>query len=184
MRILVLVANGSEDSELVNTISLLKRAGIDNYLLSVDDSLNLTLSHSLKIVADEMLKNKKVSQLLDFDAIFLPGGKRGTDTFKKSEKVLDLLRAYSDRSKPIFAICAAPSVLGKAGIMDGINFTCYDSFEKEVPNGIYHKEVGAIKDKNFITAKSAAYSFDLAYLIINYLKGEEEVLKVKKSILL
>ena len=184
MKILALVAHGSEDSELVNTISLLKRGGIDSFLLSVENTVNITLSHSLKIVADETLNNMTKNGLLDFDAIFLPGGKRGTDTFKSNAKVLELVKEYNLRGKPVLAICAAPSVLAKAGIMEKINFTCYDGFEEEIKMGIYHKELGVVKDKNIITSKSAAYSFDFAFEIIKYLKGEETEERVKHSILL
>ena len=184
MKILALVAHGSEDSELVNTLSLLKRARIDSFLLSVEPTIYITLSHSLKIVADSTLEKETMKGLLDYDAIFLPGGKRGTDTFKSNEKVLELIRSYNLRGKPVLAICAAPSVLAKAGIMEGVNFTCYDGFEEEIKMGIYHKELGSVKDKNIITAKSAAYSFEFAFNIIRYLKRESEEERVKKSILL
>lgn len=183
MKILAFIANGTEDSELVNTISLLKRAKIDNYLVSVED-MEVMCSHGLKVKADAKLSDLSLKALRDYDGIFIPGGSRGVNAFKNTESLLELIRMYALRAKPIMAICAGPQVLAKAGIMEGVNFTCYDTCEDEITMGIYHKEKGAIRDKNIITSRSAAYSFDFAFEIIEYLKGKEAVELVKKQILL
>lgn len=183
MKILAFMANGTEDSELIGTLSLIKRAKIDRYLISVEDDLTLKGSHSNTILCDALLKDLSMHELLNYDAIFIPGGKRGVDTMKKNKDLLKLISEYNKRGKPLFSICAGPTVLEKAGVMDGINFTCYDGFEEEIKEGIYHK-TGVVKDKNIITARSVAYVTPFGLEIIKYLVSEEESLRVKKTILI
>ncbi len=183
MKILAFMANGTEDSELIGTLSLIKRAGVERYLISVEDTLTLKGSHGNTIVCDNMLKDLSIKELLNYDAIFIPGGKRGVDTMKSNKDLLKLISEYNKRGKPLFSICAGPAVLNKAGVMDGINFTCYDGFEDEIKKGIYHKE-GVVKDKNIITSRSVAYVTPFGLEIIKYLISEEESLRVKKTILI
>ena len=182
MRILTFIANGTEDSELVTTLDLLKRAGIDYYLVSLDE-IEVTLSHGIRIKADSLLKDLSIKSMLNYDGIFLPGGSRGTNTFKNSEQLAQILIEYDLRAKPIMAICAAPTVLGKVGILEGKKYTCYDGCEEEIEGGRYMKNIGAIRDQNIITAKSVYYTINFALKIIEYLKGNESVELVEKQIL-
>ena len=97
MKLLVFVANGTEDSELVTTISLLKRANIDSYLISTEDSLVITGSHSTRITCDELLSNLNLRKMMDYDGLFFPGGKRGVNTVKSKDIVIDLIKEYNLR---------------------------------------------------------------------------------------
>ena len=183
MKILAFMASGTEDSELIGTLSLLQRAKIDRLLISVEDSLTLKGSHGNTIVCDSLLSSYSVKQLLDYDGLFIPGGKRGVDTMKNTPKLLELIKEYSKRGKPITSICAGPTVLSRAGIMEGVSFTCYDGFEKEIPEGCYVVKSPVVRDKNIITARSVAYVSEFGLDIIKYLLSDSEYDRVKHSIL-
>ena len=184
MKILVFVANGTEDSELVTTISLLKRANIDSYLISCEDTLVVMGSHSLKITADELLSNLNIRKMLDYDGLFFPGGKRGVSTVKSKDMVIDLINEYNRRAKPIMAICAAPTILGKAGVLKNKKYTCYDGFNEEIDDAEFIQGAPSIRDKNIITGRSAGHTTEFALTIIEYLKGKEESDRIAKAILL
>ena len=183
MKILTFIADGTEDSELITTLDILKRGGIDYHIISCSKK-NTELSHKINIIADDVIDNHSLQSLMDYDGLFFPGGKRGTDIVKSNKLVLDLISQYELRKKPIMAICAAPTILGKAGIMNGVNFTCYDGFEKDVVGGIYHKGAPLVRDKNIITGRSAGYTIEFALEIVEYLKGKDERDNVSKKLLL
>lgn len=184
MKILAFAADGSEDSELITTLSLFKRAGIETYLLSVSGELLIKGSHGNRIMCDALFSSLSLQALMDYDGLFFPGGKRGVELMRNNEQLLKLVRAYSERMKPVMAICAAPSILGVAGVLDGKQFTCYDGFETFVPNGIYMKGKDSVRDKNIITGRSAGYTINFALEAIKYLLGDEARTKVAKAILL
>ncbi|MCB9498270.1 MAG: DJ-1/PfpI family protein [Bacillales bacterium] len=182
MNILTICTNGTEDSELVGTVSLLKRGNIDTTLLSVAKDKVITGSHGVKIVCDLSYNDVKNKDLLAYDGLFFPGGGRGSKEIRENEGVLSLVREYAKKEKPIFAICGAPSILGFAGVLKNKRFTCYDGFEQYVKGGIYVKE-NVVKDQNIITARSVNYVTEFALMIIDYLQGSEIKNKVIKAIL-
>jgi protein deglycase len=78
-------------------------------------------SHDIKVVSDRLIRE----DLIDYDMIFLPGGLPGATNLKADHRVLDLLRQFDKKGKWIAAICAAPSVLAAAGIIEGRKLTSY-----------------------------------------------------------
>jgi len=178
MRVLFLVANGSEDSEFITTRDILKRGGIDVLTASIND-IDVELSHSINIMADTVLTDKM--PLLD--AIIIPGGMKGVNNLLSDKRVLKLLKEYFDKGLLVGAICAAPLVLYKAGILNGIEYTCYKGIEEEIHEGIY-KDLGVIKSKNVITAKSMYYSIDFGLEIVEYLMNKETKERIMKGILM
>ena len=177
MRILVLVTNLVEESELIGTTSLLDRAKLEVDLVSIKDTLNVVGSHSTKLVCDKLLKDINYKE---YDALFLPGG-AGVTELRGCNDVLEITKYFYDNNKLIFAICAAPSILGVLGILDNKKFSCYPTFEEYMPKGI-HSLDGVSVCKNIITGKSVNFVTPFALEVIKYLLGEDAVQKVKKQI--
>ena len=114
--VVVFLADGAEEIEALSPVDMLRRAGADVILAGVGKK-EIICAHNVKIVCD-----KELSEISgeDFDMYVLPGGGLGTENLSHSELVLDTVKkAYSD-GKTVAAICAAPSVLGKAGILKEI----------------------------------------------------------------
>ncbi|MEX6385201.1 protein deglycase YajL, partial [Providencia hangzhouensis] len=171
---LVCIAHGSEEIEFTITADLLVRAGIDVTLASVteDGSLTITASRGLKIIADTPLI--KVADE-PFDAIVLPGGMAGAETFRDSPLVVEKVRRMHLDGKIVAAICAAPAlVLEYHQLFPLGNMTCFPSMKdkiaahKWVDRRVYFDE-----RVNLLTSQGPATSFDFALKLIELLVGRK-----------
>lgn len=179
MKGLILLANHFEDTEAIVTIDLIRRAGIELDLVSISQSLDLTTQYNLKIKAEKMIDEVCVD---DYDYLIIPGGKAVFETHHSSKITKEVVDKFYHQQKLIATICAAPSILGQYGYLDNIPFTCFPSCEDKMPNGKYLKEQGVVVYENLITSKAAGATFEFAYEIIKYLKGEEIAKKVINSV--
>ncbi len=182
MKILTVFGSGSEDSEFVVTVDILRRGGASVTLSSIDE-IYPTLSHKIVVKADNLFKDLTVDECLKYDALFIPGGKAAFTTMHKMDKLIDLVRKFYENKKIVASICAAPSIFGLAGILDNKKFTCYDGFEEYMKKGINLKDEGAVRDMNIITGKSMNYTVEFALLFLEALEGKEKSEMVKKGIL-
>ena len=170
----LLLADGFEVTEALGTLDLLRRTReIDVKTVSISDSRAVLSSCGVPVLADLTMKD---IQREEGDFVILPGGKVGVDNLGASQEVRDLALSYFKAGKGVFAICAAPSILGELGILDGKTYTCFPGFQKG--NGHY-VDTGAIRDGNLITGHSMAYSLDFGSEIIVYLLGEEALKRIE-----
>jgi 4-methyl-5(b-hydroxyethyl)-thiazole monophosphate biosynthesis len=100
--------------------------------------------------------------------LILPGG---ATKLHECQPLCDLLVAHNQEDKLIAAICAAPSVLGRLGILQGKQATCYPGFEEYL--GESYIDGLVVESKNIITAKGPGLSSDFAFCIIEKLAGSE-----------
>ena len=80
------------------------------------------------------------------------------------------------------AICAAPMVLGKLGILNGYKATCYPGFE-EYLEGAQYVDEPVVSDRNIITGRGPGAAMDFAFKIVDELVGKEKVVELKKGML-
>jgi 4-methyl-5(b-hydroxyethyl)-thiazole monophosphate biosynthesis len=118
----------------------------------------------------------------DFDFLVIPGGKAVSLTHLESKDTQSAIKYFQENNKLICAICAAPAVLGKYGLLDGKKFTCFPSFEKYAPKGKYLPKKTVVQDGNIITSKAAGTTFDFAYKIVSYLLGKDAAKRLAKEI--
>jgi 4-methyl-5(b-hydroxyethyl)-thiazole monophosphate biosynthesis len=127
----VFLAEGFEEIEALSPVDILKRAGISVKTVAVTKSdLIVKGSHSISVTAD--IHQKKVVIDNDTEMIVLPGGMPGTKNLEKSDTVQSAIDFCVKNDKYIAAICAAPSILGHKGLLDGKAAVCYPGFEKEL----------------------------------------------------
>ena len=117
-----------------------------------------------------------IERLSDYDFIVLPGGKVGVDNLNASAAVRHLIQLFHDEGKVIGAICAAPSILGEMGYLEGKHYTCFPGFQRG--NGIY-EDKGSVIDGNLVTGHSMAYSIPFAENLVRVLVGESGVQRLK-----
>lgn len=120
---------GFEEIEGLTVVDMFRRAGIPIQTVSISDSLTVTGSHDIKVQADCLLAD------FDFNTVemlILPGGMPGTTNLSKCEPLCDALMQFSRQGRYLAAICAAPSILGSLGILNGRVATCYPGFEKKL----------------------------------------------------
>lgn len=175
-----LLADGFEETEAVAPYDMVKRAGCDAVFVSASESLTVTGSHGIKIIADMFLKDVSVTGA---EMAVIPGGKTGVENLDKAPGFDAFIKSFADNSKLIATICAAPSLLGKRGYLDGVNAVCYPSpdFEKALKNAFILK-TRVVRDGNFITAIGAGASIEFGLALVAALKSRETAEKIKAAI--
>lgn len=175
--VVVFLADGFEECEALVTVDLLRRAGAEVTMASVMSSLNVTGAHNIEILADAMAKEIDYAS---YDMVVLPGGGLGTDNLMKSEIVEKQCRKFASE-KLVAAICAAPGVLGKCGILKGKRATCYPSCEPSMTGAIAVPE-DIVVDGNVITGRAPGAAIPFALELINQLYGRKVADKIKGDI--
>lgn len=166
-KVLVLFADGSEELEAVSIVNILRRGGINVALAGLHAGA-LRGSRGVQIVPDTTLD----AVLHDnFDMIVLPGGQPGTDHLKADARVLKLLQHMNDAGKQIAAICAAPSVLATAGLLDGKRATCYPTYLDGFPK-VKLQTAAVVEDGNIITSRGPGTAMDFALALVERLAGK------------
>ena len=170
MKVLLLFADGFEDVEAIATRDVLIRAGIEVYDAKInDDNQIVVASHKIALTGLKSLKNINVDE---FEAIILPGGMRGVNNLLASNEVERLLKEFNNKHKWVCAICAAPMVLAKNGLLHNKRYTCYPGCDEGL-DGIYTGEEVVVTD-NLVTARSMLYSVPFGLKIIELLLGKSD----------
>lgn len=178
MQILFLMADGFEEAEFVTPFDYFQRAGFSVSLASVSGESFVTGKYGLKIAADLALKSADNAK---FDAVFLPGGGAGVQRLKASSDVERVVCDFNDQNKWILAICAAPTVLSKAGILVDRKVTCYPGCEAELVCREFSEE-RVVVDGNIITSRGPGTAEEFALKCIAVLGGAELAQKVQNQI--
>lgn len=177
--VLVPLATGFEEIEAISIIDVVKRAGIEVTIGSVDGVLEVIGAHGIIIKADKSIKDISANAL---DMIVLPGGSGGTKILAEDEKVQSLIKEMDAKGKYIGAICAAPFALDRAGVLK-THFTCYPSVEEEINNSGYDATKKVISDQNILTSRGPATAICFGLEIVGILAGEEMKQSVKEDLL-
>ena len=165
----VFLANGFEEIEALTPVDLLRRAGIEVKTIAVAEQLVLG-AHNIPVLADGTRFDVELNDGLE--AVILPGGMPGTKNLERNETVQKALAYMNAKGRLICAICAAPSILGHAGLLQGKKATCFPGFETEL-DGADVLDIPAIRDGNIITSRGAGTAIEFSREIIAYLKDEE-----------
>lgn len=178
MNILVPLADGLEEVEAITIIDVLRRAGLALTTASLTDDKQVEGSHNVIIQADALLKDLNPD---DFDAIVLPGGGRGTENLMKDSRIIESVQRYNEQNKYICAICAAPTVLAKAGVLEGLKATCYPTCAEAL--GSSYAESPVIADNNIITSQGPGTAILFSLIMVHHFAGEESARSVAKALL-
>lgn len=178
-KVLIVLANGAEECEAVCVYDILKRGGVDVLLKGLGER-KIKLSHSLVVETDDTLSHKDEEE--SYPIVYLPGGMKGARNLSESTLLSTILKRTVERGDIVAAICASPSVvLGPLGLLEGHKATCYPSCESFYPSFSFSQE-GVVKSGNIITAKSAGWAYDMAFVLLEILKGKEVAEEVRKEI--
>lgn len=174
----IFMAEGCEEIEGLTVVDILRRAGLEIEMISINETVSITGSHGISFLADKIFEQVNFDE---FDAIVLPGGMPGTLNLGAHEGVLAVIRKFAKEGKLVAAICAAPSVLGAAGILNGKKATCHPGFEDKL-TGAAPSEDSVVSDGNIITSRGMGTAIDFALEIVKYLKDEAAVVDLKTKL--
>lgn len=177
--IYVLLANGFEEIEALAVVDILRRAELDTKMVSIHDTLQVTGAHAIEVKADLLLKD---IQLEGIEALVLPGGMPGTKHLDESPEVAKLVQHVHDHRILLAAICAAPSVLGNLGILEGRKATCFPGFESKLKGAIIRDD-RVVKDEHILTAKGAGCACDFAFKIVSTLISKDKAVGLEMNMM-
>ena len=175
--VIVLLADGFEEIEALTPVDMLRRAGVDTRTVSIGEKTVMG-SHGIPVVAD-MLPDE-----VDLDSVemaIFPGGMPGSlnlDASHFTDKVIAKMKNTGGR---LAAICAAPLVLGRRGLLSGKRATCYPGFEHELTGAICAGE-GVVTDGNITTARGMGVSLAFAKELISLLCSTEQAEALSRAI--
>lgn len=169
----VLLVDGFEEIEAIEPIDILRRGGVEVKTVGVYGK-KVTGSHNITVEADVEIDEVSAE---DMELIMLPGGP-GHTGIEKSEQAKELILAAVKKNCWLAAICAAPSVLGKMGLLSGKRVTCFPGYEKFLSDS----EVTGSKvevDGRVITAKGAGAAGEFGFAMLTALKGKETAEQIR-----
>lgn len=178
-KVYVFLAEGFEEIEGLTVVDLLRRAKIDTEMVSVMEGRQITGSHGIKVTADSMFADVDFA---DADVLVLPGGMPGTLNLGKHEGLCELLKKHYEAEKMIAAICAAPSVFGELGFLNGRIATCYPGFESKLEGAIVCGAKVAV-DGHVVTSRGLGTAIDFALKLIELLKDLETSSQISDAII-
>lgn len=176
--IYVFLANGFEEIEALAPVDFLLRAGVDVKTVGVSGKF-CRGAHGINVEADILSEDVVLDENLQ--GIILPGGMPGAENLNNSSDVQKVIDYCAENNKIIGAICAAPFILGRKGLLKGKNATCFPGFEDEL-KGTNLVESGVIIDGNIITAKGAGVAWEFGAAICSIITGEEKALQILRGI--
>ena len=161
-------ATGTEEIEALATADILRRAGLDIEIVSITGERTVTGAHGIRVETDALLDDV---EFFDADLLVLPGGMPGATNLADCATLNERIRDHVIVGRPVAAICAAPLVLGRLGMLQGKRATCYPGFEGELTGATY---TGALveRDGQFITGKGPAAVFEFGYALVELLKDK------------
>lgn len=176
---LILLAHGFEEIEFVAPFDILARGGVSVTTASIHESVTVDSARHLTVQADVLLEDVNAGA---FDMLVLPGGGVGTQNLRQDERVLDLVRSFYAKRKLVGAICAAPTILVAAGILQEHRATSYPGTEGEVSpycKAYLHERV--VVDGGVVTSRGAGTAADFGFALLALLEGEARSRQVREQ---
>ena len=176
-KVLIPLANGFEDVEAITVIDVLRRGGVEVVTASVHETPEVRSAHGVDMRADAMLDEIEDDV---FDAIVLPGGGEGTENLKACEPLIRRLRRQHEENRLLCAICAAPTVLAFAGVLDeDVHVTCYPTCQMDLDREWSPAPV--VSDGTVITGQAPGSAMLFSLVVLQALAGTPIAKKVARG---
>ena len=170
----VFLADDFEEIEALAPVDFLRRAGIEVETVAIKGKTAVG-AHNIEVTADINIDEVSLNETVE--AVILPGGMPGSQNLYENSRVHEALDFAKDNNKLICAICAAPFILGRKGLLNGKEATCFPGFEEELTGAIVKNE-GVVKSDNIITAQGAGVAWEFGERIARELVGCEKSQKI------
>ena len=174
----VLLANGFEEVEALAPVDLLRRAGVPVQTLSVEETATVIGARQISVLADGMLADLDFEEM---EMLVLPGGYPGYENLGKCKEVCALLVKAFQEGKEVAAICGAPVVPGRLGLLKGYKATCYPGMESELDCAEFIPEK-VVTDRNLTTSRGAGTALDFALALVAKIVSAEKAEELRKGI--
>lgn len=170
---------GYEEIEALAVVDILRRADIEISMVSINDMRAVTGSHHITVKMDQLLSE------VDFDeisGIVLPGGLKGTENLEACKPLMDQVDAFVKEGKLVAAICAAPSILGHLGHLQGRRACVYPGMEEHLKGAEVVTDAPAVTDGNVITGRGMGAAIPFALKLLEKLQGRAKAEEMAERI--
>ena len=171
------LADGFEEIEALAVIDILRRAGIPVTTVGVGGEV-ICGSHQIYVTADMTVDEFEIND--DISGVILPGGMPGVKNLYADDTVKDTVSFCAARDLFVCAICAAPSILGRMGILMGRKATCFPGFEDQLLDAEVSSDK-VVVDGKIITAKGAGCALDFGFAIVEQFEDKQTADRVAAS---
>ncbi len=180
VKALVFLATGFEEIETVTVVDVLRRAGVDVTIAGLVPNVTEG-KHGMRIIPDKSIDDVAVD---DFDAVVVPGGNPGYKNLRKDPRVIAMVKTAFGSNKLVAAICAGPTVLSDADVLEGKACTIYPGMDEELEaGGGKPKHDIVVVDGNVITSRGPATALPFALKLVEKLAGKQVAEAVGKKTL-
>ena len=178
-KVCVLLADGFEEIEGLTVVDLLRRAKIYVDTISIMDDYIVHGAHGINVQTEDLFDEVDFDE---FDMVVLPGGMPGTRYLGECRPLTELLLQFFREGRKVAAICAAPSVLGGLGILEGKKAACYPGFEDKLKGAeVVFDQV--VRDGNVTTSRGMGTAIPFALDLVSQLVSEEKAQELKTGII-
>jgi len=181
MKVCLHLADGFEEIEAISVVDILRRADIDVQIVSIMGKKEVVGAHQVGVMADVLFENVNYA---DVDMIILPGGGQGTQNMADHAGLTAQITKQGVDKKWIAAICAAPTILGTLGLLEGKSATCYPGCEAQLTGAKVSTSPSVIVDGKIITSRGPGTSFVFGLKIVEVLKGLELANSLKEQMVI
>ncbi len=176
--IAIFLADGFEEIEALTVVDLCRRAGLTIDMVSATDSITVTGSHAIEVKADKMIGEVEFDKM---DMLVLPGGMPGTTNLEKTEALMEQVKAFDKAGKYISAICAAPGVFGRAGLLQGKKACVFPGLEGELKGADVQYTQTTI-DGHILTSRGMGTAIPFGLAIVERFCGKETADELGKKV--
>ena len=167
MKVYLHLADGFEEIEAISVVDILRRADIDVTTVSVTGKREVVGAFKIPVIADVLFENVDYTNA---NMIILPGGLQGTKVLEEHTGLKNQMLSFSVQDKWIAAICAAPAILGKMGLLEGKTAVCYPGQEQHL-RGAVNPQENVVVDGKLITSRGPGTAFEFGLKIVEIIKG-------------
>ena len=173
--IYLFLATGFQETEAIAPGTVCRKAGLTIKTVSITGNLLVESALGVTVKADMLFEEADFS---DATMLVMPGGMPGSTNLSEYAPLQEVIMQHYKADSPLAAICAAPLVYGRLGLLRGVKATCYPGCE-DAQWGAIITDQAAVTDGQFITGHGPGAALDFGYAIVDYLLGPEACEKVK-----
>ncbi|KXT79094.1 DJ-1 family glyoxalase III [Streptococcus sp. DD13] len=166
----VLFAEGFEEIEALTPVDVFRRAGFTCEMIGLT-SIEVTGSHGITVQTDKVFDG----ELASYDLVLCPGGMPGSANLRDHTSLIEAIQQRDRNHQWLAAICAAPIVLAKAGVLENRKFTCFPGVEAQIQDGIHQTET-VVVDGHVVTSRGAGTALAFSYQLVDLLGGDGQAL--------
>ena len=175
-RLGIFIADGCEEVEALTVVDIVRRAKLEIDMISINGTKQVTSSRNVTFMTDTI---KEEADFSAYDGIILPGGMPGTVHLGEDDTVSQVIREFAKEGKLVAAICAAPSVLGQAGILNGKKAACHPGFEEKLTGAeVFFSPV--VCDGNVITSRGMGTAVPFGLAVARYFTDDATIDRFQK----